>query len=58
MSNLRGVFATNSDFTGLRVGIVDDVVTTSATATEMTRVLLKAGAQDVQVISVARTPRS
>lgn len=36
--------------------LVDDVVTTSSTAREISRVLLKAGAADVIVFSLARTP--
>ncbi len=58
MNNLRGVFEVTRDLSGLHIGIIDDVVTTGATATELTRVLLNAGCSDVQVVSIARTPRS
>jgi predicted amidophosphoribosyltransferase len=34
--------------------LVDDVMTTGATLAECTRVLLKAGATDVQVTALAR----
>jgi len=39
------------------VAVVDDVVTTGATAQAMSRVLRRAGAIEVEVWAVARTPR-
>ncbi len=39
-----------------RVAIVDDVVTTGATVRVLTRALAEAGAQDIQVWALARTP--
>ena len=39
-----------------RIAIVDDVVTTCATANTLSKLLLEAGAQDVIVWAVARTP--
>lgn len=42
---------------GRHVGIVDDVVTTGATAGEIARVLKQAGAREVTVLAVARTIR-
>lgn len=54
--NLRGNFAARDNVRGLRIGLVDDVVTTGATASEITRVLLNAGAASVQVWCLARTP--
>ena len=60
-ANVRGVFAAEplrrSELRGRSVALVDDVMTTGATAAEATRVLLQAGAADVQVWVVARTPR-
>ena len=42
--------------TGRRLALVDDVMTTGATLREATATLLRAGAADVQVWVVARTP--
>lgn len=60
-SNLRGAFATGRGRHDRRlrdqhVALVDDVVTTGATAAEIARVLLAAGAASVQVWCLARTP--
>lgn len=38
------------------IGVVDDVVTTGATATALTRILLEAGAAEVHVLAATRTP--
>jgi ComF family protein len=40
-----------------RVLLVDDVLTTGATAAACTRALLRAGATEVRVLTLARTPR-
>jgi predicted amidophosphoribosyltransferase len=42
---------------GRDIALIDDVMTSGATAAEATRVLLQAGARTVQVWVVARTPR-
>ncbi|HZC24106.1 MAG TPA: hypothetical protein VE866_12255, partial [Candidatus Binatia bacterium] len=57
--NLRGAFAVvrAQEVTGCEVLLVDDVYTTGATATECARVLQKAGASKVWVVTVARTLR-
>ncbi|GLO14430.1 amidophosphoribosyltransferase [Pseudomonas putida] len=55
--NLYQAFAVTGDFTGKHVAIVDDVVTTSATAQAIAEVLRKAGAQRVDVYCLARTPK-
>ncbi len=54
--NLRGAFAVSQPLPGLHVALIDDVVTTCATASEMSRELLAAGAASVQIWCLARTP--
>jgi len=44
------------DLQGLTVAIVDDVLTTGATAGELATELLDSGVKDVQLWAVARTP--
>jgi ComF family protein len=56
-SNLRGVFSCVADLRGRRILLVDDVITTTATLREISRVLIQAGADDVIGIALARTPR-
>jgi ComF family protein len=60
-ANVRGAFAVEprrlAEVRGQTVTLVDDVMTTGASAAEATRVLLQAGAARVQVWVVARTPR-
>jgi len=53
--NVRGAFQTNADVRGARLLLVDDVMTTGATASECARVLKKAGARSVSVLTIART---
>lgn len=54
--NLRGAFEVRGDLRGRRIILVDDVVTTTATAKEISTLLVDAGADDVVVAAVARTP--
>lgn len=56
LKNMRLAFSTKVDFTGLKVGIIDDVITTGATTSAIAETLLEAGADDVEVVAVARTP--
>jgi ComF family protein len=60
-SNVRGAFAVEPlrahEIRGRSIALVDDVMTTGATVTEATRVLLQGGASSVQVWVVGRTPR-
>ncbi|MGA2089432.1 MAG: ComF family protein [Stellaceae bacterium] len=57
--NVAGAFAMKPGrlVAGLRVLLVDDVLTTGATAAECARELLKAGAARVEVLTLARTAR-
>jgi len=59
-TNLQGAFVVTprhaSWVRGARIALVDDVLTTGATAQAATRTLIAAGALDVQVWVVARTP--
>jgi ComF family protein len=54
--NLRGAFAVRGDVRGLRVAVIDDVMTTGTTMDELARTLLAAGALRVEAWVVARTP--
>ena len=53
---LLGAFTVNERCDNLRVAVIDDVVTTGATASAMSRALLNAGARDVHIWCLARTP--
>jgi ComF family protein len=55
-ANVKGAFAVDSanEITGKKVFLVDDVYTTGSTAKECSRVLMKAGAASVAVLTVAR----
>lgn len=54
--NLQGAFRCDLLLAGLRVAIVDDVVTTGATAAALARALKGAGAARVDIWAVACTP--
>lgn len=56
--NLRGVFVVPHplEVAGKRVLLVDDVITTGATANECSRALLRAGAAEVRVLAAAVAP--
>lgn len=53
--NLRGAFRITRP-PARRIAIVDDVVTTGATANEISRTLRAAGVERIEIWSVARTP--
>jgi len=52
--NVRGAFVCDMDLTGLRVAVVDDVMTTGATLNELARNLKHAGAAEVHGWVAAR----
>jgi ComF family protein len=54
--NLRGAFRASEKARGLRVCIIDDVLTTGATASAAAEALLDAGAARVEVRTLARAP--
>ncbi len=58
LRNLRGAFEVlrPERIQGRRVLVVDDVMTTGATAHEMARTLKRAGAREVHVFTLARAP--
>ena len=53
--NIRNAFACDADLSGMRVAVIDDVMTTGATLNELARNLRQAGALEVQGWMVART---
>ena len=53
--NMRGAFSVARPLEADRVAILDDVVTTGSTVTELAKVLKNAGAKRVDVWAVART---
>ena len=57
--NLRQAFALSERAVvkGLHLALVDDVLTTGATAEALARLLLRAGARRVDVYCLARTPK-
>ncbi|OGP10876.1 MAG: hypothetical protein A3G39_07230 [Deltaproteobacteria bacterium RIFCSPLOWO2_12_FULL_43_16] len=56
VANVKGAFAVEDDkaFDGKRVLLIDDVYTTGATIVECGKVLKKAGAKDIDVLTLAR----
>lgn len=55
LQNVRGAFSTHLDLAGMRVAVVDDVMTTGSTLDELAGVLKRAGASHVENWIVART---
>jgi len=55
--NIKGAFAVTGRVAGLRIAILDDVVTTGSTVDELARVLKRAGASRMEVWSVAHAER-
>lgn len=55
MRNLEGAFRVSTHVAGKRIAVVDDVVTTGATARQVSSVLRDAGAAHVEIWAAART---
>jgi ComF family protein len=55
LSNLKGAFEVKGNIEGMRLLLVDDVMTTGATITECAKVLMKAGAKEVIALTLARS---
>lgn len=53
--NMRGAFRAKRPFTGLRIAIIDDVMTSGHTADALARCLTENGAAEVRVWVLART---
>jgi len=53
--NVRRSFVCDADLEGMRIAVVDDVLTTGSTLDELARVLRKAGAAEVRGWVIART---
>jgi ComF family protein len=53
--NLVGAFIARRELEGLRVAIVDDVLTTGSTARAVATAIMAAGARSTQIWTVART---
>lgn len=55
-ANVAGAFIVERSFAGLRVALVDDVITTGATVNALAAVVRSAGASTVSAWAIARTP--
>lgn len=55
-SNVSGAFKVVRPIVARHIALIDDVVTTGSTTSELARVLLQAGAECIEVWGVARTP--
>lgn len=56
-ANLHGAFVCDTHLSGATVAVIDDVITTGATAELISDCLLKAGAGAVHIWALARTPK-
>jgi predicted amidophosphoribosyltransferase len=54
LSNLKNAFEVRGSIQGLRLLLIDDVMTTGATVTECSKELMKAEAKEVIVLTLAR----
>jgi ComF family protein len=53
-ANLKGTFRADRKFPGMRLLLVDDVMTTCSTVNECSKELLRAGAAEIRVLTLAR----
>lgn len=53
--NVKGVFKCDKNLQGLRIALVDDVMTTGASLNELARTVKQAGATHVECWVIART---
>ncbi len=56
--NVRGAFSANQMVLSRHVAVIDDVITTGNTITEVARVLRSAGVEEIEVWSCARTAQA
>ncbi|MCO6441127.1 MAG: ComF family protein [Nitrococcus mobilis] len=56
-SNTRGAFQVTARHVPAHVAVIDDVLTTGATVTELAKTLRQAGAEQVEIWVMARTPQ-
>ena len=56
--NLHKAFTVRGDCRGLRIAVIDDVVTTASTARAIATTLLSAGARSVEIWAVARAGKT
>ena len=57
LKNLKHCFAVKRPLNGEHIAVVDDIVTTGATANTIAKTLKQAGASKVTIWAIARTPR-
>ena len=56
--NVAGAFALNNDINGKRILLVDDLFDSGATLEEITRLLRKQGAANINILTLTRTIHS
>lgn len=57
LENMKGAFACGQNLAGLKIALVDDVMTTGATMSEAARALKKQGATKIDAWAIARASR-
>lgn len=55
LKNVKNSFRSSENITGLRLLLVDDVITTGATVKESAKALIDSGAKEVVVVALARS---